>query len=77
MSPEETRKMKRLEDAVRTAYVRVDDLLVDIHPRPGPNGRVQWARTKSVRDDLLAALNDVRPDETGTIAMVLTTGPRF
>jgi len=71
MTPEEQRRMKRLENAVLDAYAGVDGLLVDIHPKPGPNGRVQWARTRKVLADLKVALVDTAPDQSGTIPMVL------
>lgn len=65
------RRLERLESAVLAAYVGVTGLLSDIHPRPGPNGHVQWARTKHVRDGLKAALDDTKPDTSGTDPMVL------
>lgn len=71
MTPEEQRRMKRLEDAIRSAYVDVDDLLCGIPILSGSNGRVQWYRTKRVRDNLKAALVDTAPDPAGTIPMVL------
>lgn len=73
MTEAEKRRMQRLEEAVRAAYCDVDDLLTHIVPKPGPNGRVQWARTKRVRDNLKRALDDVRPDPVGTQPLVLFT----
>jgi hypothetical protein len=71
MTPDEQRRMKRLEDAVRAAYCDVDDLLAGVAKHSGPNGSVQWSRTKKVRDSLKAALDDTRPDEAGTAPLVL------
>ena len=71
MTPEEHRRMKRLEDAVRAAYCDVDDLLRGVRTTSGPNGRVQWHRTKKVRDELKMALDDTRPDAVGTAPLVL------
>lgn len=71
MTPEEQRRMDRLENTLLAAYCDVDNILTDTHPTPGPNGRVRWARVKRVRDYLKLALRETAQDEVGTIPMVL------